>query len=144
MASHTTIVRSPNSAVEVFAYLAAFENFADWHPAAAESRRVTDGPALRVGARFHVVRGTGAWKVDRTYEVVDLIDGRCLVLRSDAGGSAATDSIVVTTRSAGCVVHYRSHVHLRGVRVAADPIVRIALRRAGAQVDERLSALLAL
>ena len=145
MATHTTTIRSPNSSEQVFAYVADFTNAADWHPTVSECRQLTAGSPTRVGTRFHVVEHRPGWKTDRVYEVVDAIDGRFVVLRDDITAAAGTVSIeIAPKRRGGCVVRYRSDVRLRGLRVIADPVVRLLLRRTGGDVNHELGRLLAM
>lgn len=145
MATHTTTIRSPNSSEQVFAYVANFTNAADWHPAVSECRQLTAGSPTRVGARFHVVENRPGWKTDRVYEVIDVIDGRSVVLQDDAAVAAGMVSIAIAPKKrGGCVVRYRTDVRLRGVRVIADPVVRLLLRRTGGDVNHELGRLLAM
>lgn len=144
MSVRTTTVRSPNAAPEVFAYLGDFANAADRHPEFSESRQLTAGPPTRIGARFHVVVDARSWRTDRVYEVVESIEGRFVALRAQTSSGPTTEVLVVRPARRGCVVRYRTHTRLRGLRAVAGPALALLHHRRTALAGTELRRLLAM
>ena len=75
-----TIDRRP---VEVFAFLAHFENVPLWNYAISETRKTTDGP-VGVGSRYRQIRTVPA-RGEETFEVTEFEPDRRLSIRGTLG-----------------------------------------------------------
>jgi uncharacterized protein YndB with AHSA1/START domain len=79
-ANTITINRPP---VDVFAYLAAFENIPRWNYAIAETRKIGEGP-VGVGTRYRQLR-TIPSRAEEYFEVIEFQPERRLAIRGDIG-----------------------------------------------------------
>ena len=107
----------------VFAYLADFENTAEWDPGIESARRLTEGPTA-VGSRFELLaRFRG--KVQRfEYEVTELDPGRRVVLHGEGDKAVSDDAIAVAASDGGSQVDYAADIRLKGVYRIAEPFLR--------------------
>jgi carbon monoxide dehydrogenase subunit G len=121
----------------VFAYLADFENAAEWDPGIVEARRLSGGPT-RVDSRFEVIalfRGNR----QRFEYVVTALDGRRVALRGEGDRAVSDDEITVTAGLDGRArVAYEADLRLKGVYRIAEPFLGSTFRRMG---DDALDGL---
>lgn len=78
--SAVAIARAP---VDVYEYLARFENVPVWNYAISETRKITEGP-VRVGTRYRQTR-TLPSRREESFEVIDLEPSRLLAIRGELG-----------------------------------------------------------
>ncbi len=108
---------------EVFAYLADFENTAEWDPGIESARRLTEGPTAG-GSRFEpLARFRG--KVQRfEYVVTELGAGQRVVLHGEGDKAVSDDVIAVAGSDGRAQVDYRADIRLKGVYRIAEPFLR--------------------
>lgn len=124
-------------AADAFAYIAAFENTAEWDPGIAESRTLTEGP-VRVGSQFDVVALFGGKRQRFRYTVTEVDDGRRIVLEGDGEKARSIDAISVEASGSGSRVSYTADIRLKGLRRIAEPLLKPMLTKAG---EEALAGL---
>jgi len=117
-------------AADSFAYIAEFENTAEWDPGIAESRKLTDGP-VRVGSQFDVVAVFRGKRQRFRYTVTELEDGRRIVLEGDGDKAASVDEITVERTGEGARISYTAEVRLKGIRRVAEPLLKPMLAKTG-------------
>lgn len=137
MARFRTSIPSSLSQEEAFAYLAAFENAADWDPTVKEARRL-DGGELRVGTQFHVVSRLAGRDVALVYEVTRLEPPRLVELEARNPSFSARDTITVEPAADGSVVSYDAMLDFRGVRRLLEPVMQSAFDRVGRAAETGL------
>jgi carbon monoxide dehydrogenase subunit G len=108
---------------QVFAYLADFQNTAEWDPGIESARRLTDGPTT-VGSRFELfARFRG--NVQRfEYEVTELGPGQRVVLHGEGDKAVSDDAIAVVASDGVTQVDYEADIRLKGVYRIAEPFMR--------------------
>jgi hypothetical protein len=130
MARYTTRIPSSLPQAEAFAYMAAFENAAEWDPTVKEARRLTEGE-LAVGTQFHVVSRFAGRDVPLRYEIVQLEPPRVVVLEARNPSFRATDTITIEPAASGSVVEYDAVLDFSGVRRLLEPAMQLAFQRVG-------------
>ena len=117
---------------DAFAYIAEFENTAEWDPGIAESRKLTDGP-VRVGSQFDVVAVFRGKRQRFRYTVTELEDGRRIVLEGDGDKATSVDEITVEPKGEGARISYAAEVRLKGIRRVAEPLLKPMLAKTGSE-----------
>ena len=144
MARFATTVNSPAPAEEVFSYLAAFDNIAEWDPGVSQAVQVDRGP-VGPGTAFDLVSVIGPFSVPLRYEVVEYGPGRRIALRAETADFVSYDVITVEETESGSAATYDADLSLRGLRRPADPLLRLLFavigRRAEAGLRKRLATL---
>jgi carbon monoxide dehydrogenase subunit G len=115
---------------EVFAYLADFENAADWDPGIASARRLTEGPTT-VGSRFEVLAPFRGKTQRFEYVVTELGPGQRIVLHGEGDKALSDDSITVSGEGGRAQVEYDADIRLKGVYRVAEPFLRRTFTRMG-------------
>jgi hypothetical protein len=114
MAHYTARIESSLSVHDAFAYMAAFENVAEWDPGVVEATRLTDGP-VHVGTEFRVLTQTGKRRIPLVYRVTDFEEDSRVVVSAATSTLRSIDEIQVTTRGDGSTVTYRANLSLQGL-----------------------------
>jgi hypothetical protein len=130
MTRFTTQISSSLTQEEAFAYMAAFENAADWDPSVTEAQRLSAGEPA-VGTQFHVVSRFAGKNVALRYEIVRLEPPRIVVLGARNPSFRATDTITVEPVGSGSVVEYDAVLDFSGVRRLLEPMMQAAFQRIG-------------
>lgn len=124
---------------DVFAYLADFENTAEWDPGIESARRLT-APPTAVGSRFELVALFRGRRQRLEYVVTELDPGRRIALRGEGEKALSEDAISVSAAGAEgrTRVRFEADFRLKGLRRVAEPLIRPLLERMG---DEALAEL---
>ncbi len=144
MPSYTGEVVSPRSVEDAFAYLAAFEHVAEWDPNCDRAERLTQED-VEVGTRFRLVfNPVGSLEFELEYAVRELDAPRRVVLEGGNARLRSIDTITVESwQGAGSKVVYTAELSGVGALKAADPLLGLALQRAGKGAREGLRERLA-
>jgi carbon monoxide dehydrogenase subunit G len=137
MALYTTSIDSSLSPSEAFAYMAAFENVAQWDPGVLEAQRLTDGP-VHLGTEFRVLTQTGKRRIPLTYRVSEFEEGSRLVLAAATSTLRSVDEVRVVAKDEGSTVTYRANLSLRGVLRVANPFLGSTLKKIGDRARDGL------
>ena len=127
---------------EVWRYAAEPDNAPAWY-ANIRSARWRTAPPLEVGSRFDFVASFLGRRLAYTYEVVELVPGECLVMRTTQGPFP-----METTYAWQQAGPDRTRMSLRnrgrpsGFASVAAPVLASAMRRANRDDLARLKALL--
>lgn len=117
---------------DVFAYMAAFENVAEWDPGVVEAERLDAGP-LGAGSRFRVVASFLGSRAELVYEIEKFEPPRRVVLRAENDRIRSDDTILCQPygNGAGTRVTYDARLSAKGAMALADPLLQIAFRWIG-------------
>lgn len=137
MARYVTTIDSALPPAQAFAYMASFDNAAEWDPSVTEARRLDEGE-LRAGSAFRVVSKFAGRSVPLRYEIRELEPGRRVVLEAQNGTFASVDTITVTARDAGSTVTYDARLVFRGAARVLDPLMQLVFNRVGRRADASL------
>ena len=130
-------IEVPRPPEEVFAYLAAFENAAEWDPGIESATRLTPVPTA-VGSRFEVVATFRGNAQRFEYVVTAFEPGRRIALDGDGEKARSRDVITVEPTASGSRVGYEADITLKGVLRVAEPFLGRTVRRMG---DDALDGL---
>jgi hypothetical protein len=137
MAIYTTSIESTKSSADAFAYMAAFENVAQWDPGVIEAQRLTEGP-IKLGTEFQVLTQTGKRRIPLTYEVTEFEEGVRLVLTASTSSLRSVDEIRVVPNGAGSTVTYKANLSLLGLLRIANPMLSPTLKKIGDRARDGL------
>lgn len=120
---------------EVFAYMAAFENVAEWDPGVVEAGRLDEG-SLDVGARFRVVAAFLGSRTELVYEIEKLEPPRRVVLRAENERFRSEDTIECSAVPGGpengsTLLTYDARLVPKGALAMTDPVLQLAFRWIG-------------
>jgi len=141
MALYNTSINSSLSPSDAFAYMAAFENVAQWDPGVVEAQRLTDGP-VHLGTEFRVLTQTGKRRIPLTYRVTEFDEGSLLVLSASTSTLRSVDEIRVTAQSSGSTVTYKANLSLQGILRVANPFLNSTLQKIGDRARDGLQRVL--
>lgn len=127
---------------EVAAFAGDPGNAPSWY-ANIRSVRWRSEPPVRVGSRMDFVAGFLGRRLAYTYEVVDLVPGRRLVMRTTDGPFPMETTYTWSPHSAGTTMSLRNRGEPSGFGRVAAPAMERAMRRAMTRDLECLEALLA-
>jgi carbon monoxide dehydrogenase subunit G len=122
-----------------FAYMADFENAAEWDPGIVEARRLTPAPT-EVGSRFEVVALFRGRRQRFEYVVTEYRDGTRIALRGEGEKATSDDVIEVAAEASGTRVTYSADLRLTGVYRIAEPFLGSTVRRMGDDALDGLAA----
>jgi len=137
MAIYTTSIESKLSSAEAFAYMAAFENVAQWDPGVVEAQRLTEGP-IKLGTEFQVLAQTGKRRIPLTYEITEFDEGSRLVLSASTSSLRSVDEIRVVANGAGSTVIYKANLSLHGLLGIANPLLSLTFKKIGERARDGL------
>lgn len=137
MARYSTTIDSRLSPADAFAYMASFDNAADWDPSVLSARRLDTGE-LGVGSAFHVVSTFAGRKVPLGYQITAFDAGRRVVLEAWSGIFGSVDTISVVAADTGSRVTYDARLVFKGMARLADPIMQLVFNRVGRKADASL------
>lgn len=130
MARYVTVMHSPRSPADAFAYLADVVHFAEWDPGVTRAAQVVgDGPGP--GAAYDLDVRTGPRSLTFRYETAQWDPPGRLVLHAERGPFVSVDEIRVEPDGAGSRVTYDARLTLRGPAALLDPLLGLAFRRVG-------------
>lgn len=141
MARYRTTINSSMSAPKAFAYMAAFENVADWDPGVRSAKRITDG-SPRLGTRFDVVASFMGRGLPLRYEITRFEDGKTFVLTAETTTLRSVDTVTVVTDGSGSRVTYDADLALKSIFKVFDPTLRLAFRSIGNKARDGLRRVL--
>lgn len=141
MARYRTTINSSMSASQAFAYMAAFENVADWDPGVRSAKRITNGPS-RLGTRFDVVASFMGRGLPLTYEITRFEEGSTFVLTAETSTLRSVDTVTVVADGSGSRVTYDADLALKGLFKVFDPSLRLAFRSIGNKARDGLRRVL--
>lgn len=141
MARYTTTINSSLSAPQAFAYMAAFENVADWDPGVRSAKRITDG-SPHLGTRFDVVASFMGRGLPLRYEITRFEDGSTFVLTAETSTLRSVDTVTVVADGSGSRVTYDADLVLKGALKIFDPSLRLAFRSIGNKARDGLRRVL--
>ena len=137
VARYATTIESRLTPDDAFAYMASFDNAAEWDPSVISARRLDTGE-LGVGSAFHVVSTFAGRKVPLGYEITTFDPGRRVVLEAWSGFFGSVDTISVTAAGTGSRVTYDARLVFKGLARIADPIMQLIFNRVGRKADASL------
>ena len=123
----------------VFAYLADFENSAEWDPGIVEARRLSAEPTA-VGSRFEVIALFRGRPQRFEYVVTEYEEGRRIVLKGEGEKALSDDTITVGGGGGRTRVGYRADLRLKGIYRVAEPFLRSTFARLGDDALDGLQA----
>jgi carbon monoxide dehydrogenase subunit G len=126
----------------VFAYLADFENSAEWDPGVVEARRLTEGPTA-VGSRFELIALFRGKRQRFEYVVTEYEEGRKIALRGQGEKARSDDVIAVDGADGHTRIAYEADLRLEGLYRLAEPFLRTTFVRMGDDALDGLAAALA-
>ncbi|MGA0877857.1 MAG: SRPBCC family protein [Ilumatobacteraceae bacterium] len=141
MARYRTTISSSMSAPEAFAYMAAFENVADWDPGVRSAKRLTEG-SPRLGTRFDVEASFMGRGLPLRYEITRFEEDSTFVLTAEAPTLRSVDTVTVVAEGSGSRVTYDADLVLKGVFKVFDPSLRLAFRSIGNKARDGLRRVL--
>ena len=130
MARFTTTIPCVWPPADAFAYMAAFENAAEWDPSVSTARR--DGDGFVVVARF------GPRDVPLRYVTTESDPPHRVVLEARRPGFVSRDTITVADGS----VTYDAALEFSGLGRLADPLMQLVFNRVGAKAKAGLETAL--
>jgi uncharacterized protein YndB with AHSA1/START domain len=134
----TVIARAP---AEVAAYAGDPTNAPEWYVNIRSVEWRTE-PPVRVGSRMDFVAGFLGRRLAYTYEVVELVPGRRLVMRTAEGPFPMETTYSWEAAPGGTLMRLRNRGRPRGLAAVAAPVMAAAMRRATTKDLERLAGLL--
>ena len=126
----------------VFAYLADFENSAEWDPGIIQARRLSPAPTA-VGSRFELIALFRGKRQRFEYVVTEYEDGRRVALRGTGEKALSDDVITVSGVDGRTRVAYEADLRLKGAFRLAEPFLRSTVARMGDEALDGLAAALA-
>jgi hypothetical protein len=124
---------------ETFAYLADFENAAEWDPGIVEARRLTAAPT-GPGSRFEVIALFRGRRQRFEYVVTEFEAGKRIALRGEGDKAISDDVITVAAGATSARVVYEADLRLKGVYRVAEPFLGSTFRRMGDAALDGLAA----
>jgi hypothetical protein len=137
VAHFTTTIESRLPAAAAFAYMAGFDNAAEWDPSVVEARRLDSGD-LRVGSAFHVVSTFAGRRVPLRYEITAFDPDHRVVLEAWSSTFGSVDTITVAPAGDGSRVTYDARLVFKGLSRLADPVMQLVFNRVGRKADASL------
>lgn len=142
MPHYRATVTSTLAPQDAFAYMARFENVAEWDPGIRGVRVDPPGAAPAVGVAYVVTMAFGRGTHDIHYRVVELAAPTRIVLEGDAPRYRVRDVITVEPAGTGSRVTYAATVTPRGILRLASPLVQRAFTKAADAAIARLRPIL--
>ena len=124
---------------EVFAYAADYANTAAWDPAVLSARRADTGP-LQVGAKFELEVKVGPATIPMTYWITEIESDYRVVLEGRSKELDAVDEIRFIDDGENTVIDYTANLTFHNFVRLIQPLLRPAIRRAGARAIDGLVA----
>lgn len=130
-----TVSRPPG---ECFRYVLDFSTIEQWDPGVYRATKRTPGPP-KEGTVFDIVLSTMGRKMPMEYELVEVHSGERIVLRGQADGLRALDTIDFRLDRRGkCKLHYRADLQFDGLLSIAASLTRPWLEGVGRRAVEGL------
>ena len=131
MAHYRTVIDIPMSREELFAYMAAFENGAEWDPGIVEGERLGKGE-LGVGSQFRIVVSNMGRQSPMIYELIEYDPPGSATFQAETSAIRSTDSITVSQRPGGSSrLTWEADLRLKGVLRLWDIPMRLIFKRIG-------------
>ncbi len=126
---------------EVFTYLAAFSNTAEWDPGVAEATITSDGP-IGVGSTFDLVTLFRGRRVPVTYELTVHDPSSRVVLVGRNKNFTGTDDIGVVPEGDGTRVTWNAEFRMQGLASLLQPLLSGVFEKLSTEAMEGLQATL--
>ena len=126
---------------DVFAFASDPDNVPRWY-ANIKSVEWKTAPPLAIGSRIAFVAQFLGRRMAYTYEVVDLVPGQRLVMRTAEGPSPMETVYTFADDPAGTRMTLRNHGKPSGFSIVVAPMIAAAMRRANRKDLELLKRLL--
>lgn len=131
MARYRTVIDIPIGRDDLFAYMAAFENVAEWDPSIVEGERIGGGE-LGVGTQFRIVVSNFGRQSPLIYEIVEYEPPASATFRAETSAIRSTDSITVSQRPGETSrLTWEADLRLKGVLRLWDIPMRLIFKRIG-------------
>jgi uncharacterized protein YndB with AHSA1/START domain len=118
--AHTDIEASP---AVVYRWVTSPDRVVSWVKDLAESRPLTDGAALEVGARSIEVLRVGRTLLEVPAEVTALQPDRLIENRLETPAGPSTSRVLITATPTGCTVTQRMETVFLGMRLVPSSIL---------------------
>ena len=128
-------------AAQAFAYLANFENSAEWDPGVASAERF-GGPDLGVGTRYRLGIRRGDRILPMEYRITRFDAPHVVELAGEGRGVRATDEIRVEPSATGSVVEYTADITLTGPLRLVQPFLGGMFRKIAEDAAEGIRSTL--
>ena len=112
----------PRPPAEVFAYLADFENTAEWDPGVAEATKTSEGP-VALGSAFDLVTLFRGRRIAVTYEVTVFEPDSRVVLVGRNKQFTGTDDIGIAPDGEGTRVSWNANFQMEGIAKLFQPFL---------------------
>src|SRR5579884_185858 len=114
---------------ETFAYVADFENLADWSSVVITVRKNSPG-AIRIGTTLRsTIRLLGRW-MDMVFEMIEFEPNRYLTVKSISGGAPCLFCYQFNpTEDGGTLLSVEAMIHFTGIVGLAEPVVTSVICR---------------
>lgn len=131
MARYRTVIDIPISRDDLFAYMAAFENVAEWDPSIVEGERIGGGE-LGVGTQFRIVVSNFGRQSPLIYELITYDAPSSATFQAQTSAIRSTDSITVSQRPGDTSrLTWEADLRLKGVLRLWDLPMRLIFKRIG-------------
>ncbi len=130
-------VRVDTPAERVWSYLSDFRSTNDWDPGTVTTVRTSGegGP----GTTYHNTSSFLGRQVEVVYTVLEVEDGRRILLQGENDSVTTYDTITVEPAAGGgAVVTYRAEFVLHGLAKVADPFTALPARKLGDDAEKNL------
>lgn len=131
----------PRPPGEVFAYLANFENTAEWDPGVAEAKKTTDGP-VGLGTTFDLLALFRGRPIPVRYEVTVYQPETRVVLVGRNKRFTGTDDIGVSAEDEGTRVAWNADFQMEGLGKLFQPFLGGVFEKLSAEAMNGLQATL--
>ena len=115
-------VHIPRPPAEVFAYLADFENTAEWDPGVKEATQTSEGP-VGLGTTFDLVALFRGRSIPVTYEVTVYEPSSRVVLVGRNKQFTGTDDIGISADGDGTRVAWNANFQMEGIAKLFQPFL---------------------
>ncbi len=138
MPEYSATIETPLTIEEAFRYMADFSHTSEWDPNCEVAEQTTDGK-IGVGTGFHLeFSGVAGKTMELDYEVKEFDEPHRFVLEADNGTIHSIDTVEVESAPAGSKVTYTAQLELTGAKSLANPILGLALSKAGSDARKGL------
>lgn len=126
MARYETVVHTPRSPEDAFAYMADLRNFEQWDPGIESSTQVVgDGPG--VGAEYDIEMSMMTLR----YVTTEYDAPARVKVEAHSRLLSSFDTITVKARGSGSDVRYEAEIRLGGPLRLLDPLFNLVFQRIG-------------
>ncbi len=142
MATYEATIESPRPPDEVFEYMAAFSNAAQWDPGVAEAEPLVQGPP-QLGSCYRLGVRMAGRLVHLDYRVVEIDRPTRVVVQAKERWLRSTDTMTVEPAGSGSVLRYEAVLELRGLLRPLGALLQARFDQIGDRAAAGLRAALA-